>query len=388
MNILYLHRTHSPYAERTHILGVVQGLMSFGHKLFVISPPGVNVFEARAGAAPKKKSKASYVWSLISKYSPQVLFEVFELLYNFYLYARLKKILARNKIDFIYTRYAANMFMDVYLSKKHNIPVLLEVNDSVRVYRARKPVLKKISAKIEDYVFKNCARIFTISETFKNSIASQGIQAEKIIVMPNAADTSVFDPELTDNSMRLKYNLSDKFVLGYVGAFSLWHELDKMCYILKDIKDQGFDARAFLVGDGPGRDKVIKLSRDLGIEKDIVLTGRVEYENLKHYINVMDTAVLINCGDYCSPVKIFEYMAMKKPVIAPRLKPIEEIITHKHNGILFAKDNMDELKENIIDVIKDKDYRETLGANARQTVLNKHTWDKNADKILRVYGSL
>ena len=87
-------------------------------------------------------------------------------------------------------------------------------------------------------------------------------------------------------------------------------------------------------------------------------------------------------NDYGSPVKLFEYMAMGKAVVAPSVGPIEDVIKDGENGILFKKSEVGELAKAIKLLVDDEILRSRVGEKARQSVCQNHTWTKNAEKIL------
>jgi glycosyltransferase involved in cell wall biosynthesis len=86
-------------------------------------------------------------------------------------------------------------------------------------------------------------------------------------------------------------------------------------------------------------------------------------------------------GFHGSPLKIFEYMAMGKPVIATPIGQIKDIIEDNISGRLIYSDQVEELKNAVIRLYEDKDYRDTLGKNARKVVMDNYTWEINARKI-------
>ena len=98
----------------------------------------------------------------------------------------------------------------------------------------------------------------------------------------------------------------------------------------------------------------------------------------------MDIAILPHANEYCSPVKLFEYMAMGKAIIAPRLANIEEILTEGTNGMFFEPENRTQLGNALIRLIEDQEQRKQLGRNARQTVYKKHLWIHNAQRIVDI----
>jgi glycosyltransferase involved in cell wall biosynthesis len=84
-------------------------------------------------------------------------------------------------------------------------------------------------------------------------------------------------------------------------------------------------------------------------------------------------------------MKVLEYMAMAKAIIAPRLGPLEDIITDKFNGLLFEPLNHQELAEMIAYLLINENERQQIGKSARLTILEKNNWDLNAGNIISLY---
>ena len=91
-------------------------------------------------------------------------------------------------------------------------------------------------------------------------------------------------------------------------------------------------------------------------------------------------------NDYGSPMKILEYMAMKKPVIAPRLGPIEEILKDNEQGVLFDRLDHKHLVQRLAKLFNDKAFCEKVSENAFKNLLLNHTWTKTAQRIIDRYN--
>ena len=140
-----------------------------------------------------------------------------------------------------------------------------------------------------------------------------------------------------------------------------------------------------LIGDGPTYNQVRETIEKQGLEKKILLTGQVAHAEIQNHIALFDIAVMPDSNNYGSPMKILEYMAMEKPVIAPRLGPLEDIIIDGNNGLLFTPRDVNQLSLKISELLKDDQRRSILGKNARQTIVDRHNWYCNAEKILDLY---
>ena len=84
-------------------------------------------------------------------------------------------------------------------------------------------------------------------------------------------------------------------------------------------------------------------------------------------------------------MKIFEYMAAKKSVIAPDVEPVREIIEHNKTGLIIDRSNSDQLSNAIIELLTNKDKRDYLSDNAYVYVNENHTWHVNARNIIDAY---
>ena len=123
-----------------------------------------------------------------------------------------------------------------------------------------------------------------------------------------------------------------------------------------------------LVGDGPIRKMIEEMIKEENIEDKVIFTGNVKHDNVPKFIAAMDICVIPQSNEYRSPVKLFEYMAMSKPVIAPRLEPIELVVEHEKSGILFEQANENSFKEVLIYLMENNDEREKLAYLARKII--------------------
>jgi glycosyltransferase involved in cell wall biosynthesis len=363
---------------------MVEAFGKLGHTITMVSPPGVknvsvsdeNTQNSRSGPAPTRIIK----W--IGKNCPEVLFEIAELLLNFMAYFKITYTVKDKEIDLIYERYALNTFAGTLAAKKLKIPIVIEVNDATFIERVRKLAMKGIASRIENWVFGNASLIVTISTCFKDLIAKTGIPENKISVLPNAVGEEALNTTLDPASIKSRLGIRNEIVIGYVGAFVFWHRVDMLLEAFKQNLKENRRIKLLMVGDGV----TFKQSSDFiinnGIQANVVLTGRVNHADVFNHIAAMDICVMPDSNDYGSPVKLFEYMAMGKAVVAPKLGPIEDVIKDRENGILFKKSEVGELAKAIKLLIDDKILRLRVGERARQSVRQNHTWTKNAQKVL------
>lgn len=304
-------------------------------------------------------------------------------------YFQAKRALLSYSPDFIYERYAVFHQSGVVLSRKCRVPIILEVNAPIWErdlhYGHRRRTLAR---KIEKRVLLSGNAIVVVSNFLRNYLLDLGIPGSKIHVIANAADPKTFNPSIDGNLVRRKYQLDDKVVVGFVGGFRRWHGVDVMLSAAFSIIRQFQDIHFLLVGGESVRKRLEEFVRNNGISEYISFTGNVPFDQIPSYIAAMDITVMPNSNSYGSPIKIFEYMAMGKPVIAPKLGPVEEIITDGREGLLINPNIKDELEHSILRLCNDGKLRNEMGINARRTVLEHHTWEKNSERVIQIFLSL
>ena len=383
MKILYHHRTQAQGVEGVHIYGTINAFRQFGHQVKIISPLGI--LSEKQVISNTQKSVSQRIYKSISNSFPKISFEFAEIVYNIPAYFRINDIIKHEGIDFIYERYAMYCISGVMLARKLGIPVILEVNIVSDLEDVRPVKMQNLAKKFENKILSLADAIVTVSSFLKHHIIAQGIKGEKIWVIPNAVNPDEFRAN-NGKEIRHKYGIDDSFVIGFVGRLLPWYNLDALIESFNDIIVSGRSkVHLLLVGDGILKSELHELIQKHNLSHHVTMTGWIEHSKIPEYINTMDVAVLPNSNSWGSPMKIFEYMFMGKPVIAPAYSPIEEVIFTGKNGILFNPGNYGELKQAMFTLIDNNDLRREIGDNARETIVENHTWAKNVEKIIKIY---
>ncbi len=388
MKIIYHHRTQAEKAEGVHIREIIKALRNEGHEVFTLSPPGIDPFRNEY-INQGLKDKRFVFWKVISKYCPQIIFEILEICYNFFTYTKLRSLINKEQADLIYERYAFFNWIGIFLAQKHKIPIFVEINEISGIKRTRGQVLIGLSKLIEKFILRNATAVIVVSEFLKEYIEISGIDSKKIFVVPNGVDSEIFDPSRT-NSVGLidKYELKGKIVLGFVGNFVKWHNFDFFLKVFREITKKVEDVMLLLVGDGPARADIEVYEKKYNLNGKMVITGSVPHNKIAEYINIMDICIIPHSNEYRSPIKMFEYMSMAKSVVAPNVRPIQQIIQDNINGKLFLLSDEGSFRDSLLDLIRNKEERERIGGKARDTILSNFLWKNNARKIADIYKNL
>ena len=313
---------------------------------------------------------------------PQVFFEGMEILYNIMAIRKLKLKIAKTKPQLIYERYSFFCAAGIYISRKTNTPIVLEVNEVAGVDRVRSQQMVKLSKMFERYIFSHADVIITVSEFLKNQIVQRGGKKESILIVPNGIDINVFNKQVSPDSLKHKLGVSDSIIIGFVGYLIHWHRLDMLMEVYAKIRLKFPTTKLFFVGDGVLRNDLEIQAKSLGIESDFIITGRVDHSDVPNYINIFDVAVIPNSNEYRSPIKMFEYMAMGKAIVAPDQPPIKAVLRDGVEGAVFQNGNADSLYSKLELILEDHEFCSNFGKKAQELVFSQYTWDIHAKTIL------
>ena len=380
--ILYHHRTQGKGAEGSHIRGMVDGFRELDYKVDIIGPPGVDPY----GVVSDEKSEPNFLKKILSQFAdaaPQVVFELMENFYNVYAFFKLYRQAKQQRYHFIYERYALNSLAGSWVHKLTGLPLILEVNDATVIERSRPLVLKKMAARHEALIFSRAQKIITITHHFKQLILDKyHLPAEKVLVLPNAIDPKKFDLSQQKRLCRKDFGIPDKsIVLGCVGAYVPWHGLEFLVDSLGTVAEDK-NLYFLFIGDGPVREDVLACAQRHNVKDRVIFTGFLEASKVPLYLDLVDICVIPGSNAHCSPMKLFEYMAMAKPVVLPKYQPLLDTITHQNEGLFFEPDNSEELCSSLLRLVESKALREELGKNGFNKVTKQHTWQLNCLRLV------
>jgi glycosyltransferase involved in cell wall biosynthesis len=163
--------------------------------------------------------------------------------------------------------------------------------------------------------------------------------------------------------------------------------VDRLVEAVRRNRAAGRPAALLLVGDGPERPRIEAQVAAAGLTEHCLLAGNRPHAELPGWIAAMDVCVMPHSNDYGSPMKVFEYMALGRAVLAPSLPPLRDVIDDGVNGALFVAargaDPVGPLDDGLAALLGDAALRERLGAAARKRVGERHTWQENWRRVER-----
>lgn len=387
MNILYVHRTQGKGVEGVHIMGMVDSFRKMGHRVDILSPNSGK--EPTPGNAPAAAKKASPL-AAIAKHAPEIVFEFIELGYNFILKKRMAEMFEKTKYDFVYERTALMNYAAVDFCAERNVPIVLEVNFTadMPLVRHRSPLLEPLAKAIDLRILKKASHNLPVSTYLKDHMVKLGVPAEKITVITNAADPDIFRTGVSGEEIRKKFNLHGKTVVGFVGGFYPWHGLKLLVQAMEIAVKKAPSLSALLVGDGPMRPELEKMIAEKNLQPYFHFAGKMGHKDLPAYNAAFDLGTMPDSNVYGSPMKIFEYMAMGKPVVAADYGPLRDGIDHDVHGKLFKPQDPAAFAQSLVEMAQEPEKRTAMGKAGRQRIETDRNWFNQAKKVIEIYENI
>ncbi|WP_332876003.1 glycosyltransferase family 4 protein [Massilia sp. S19_KUP03_FR1] len=381
MRILYHHRTRSKDGQYVHIEEMINALRSLGHEVIIVAPPSAETesFGSDAGAV-----------ALLKRYMPKWCYELIELAYSAVAYRRLAAAVRQHQPDVLYERYNLFLPAGIWLARKYKLPMLLEINAPILEERAKYDglSLRRLARWSQSYAWKNADLVLPVTQVLGDMVQAYGVAAERIVVIPNGINGDRFDGNADVAAAKRALGLEGQLVLGFTGFVRDWHGLDKVIELIAD--DPPDALRTLLVvGDGPARAALEQQAAKLGIGARVHFTGIVERDDVAKYVSAFDIALQPAVVDYASPLKLFEYLALGKAIVAPGQPNIREILTHEKNALLFDPEHPEQLAASIHRLCIDRALRLHVAQGARDAIVEQQlTWKANARRVVELFSSL
>jgi glycosyltransferase involved in cell wall biosynthesis len=249
--------------------------------------------------------------------------------------------------------------------------------------------LRRLARATERWVCSSAARTLVVSTPLMEILVSLGVAPERLLVMPNGVDAERFHGQATGSAVRALYRLEGKRVLGFVGWLRSWHGLAELVTSMAGWSGELADVELLVVGDGPARAEIERAAREAGVSARVHITGAVRHDAIVDHIAAMDVALQPAATPYASPMKVFEYLAMGKPVVAPRQANLTEILTEGRNARFFDPGDPKSLAEAVRTLVSDRDALTRMGAEARATIFRRgYLWCENARRTVDLVDQL
>ncbi|OBS10544.1 glycosyltransferase family 4 protein [Acidihalobacter prosperus] len=295
--------------------------------------------------------------------------------------------------DLLYERYSLMHRAGIEIAEALGIPHILEVNAPLVEEQAkfRGLIQRELAERIEREVFNRASHIVAVSEAMKAHAMNQGVPESHISVLPNGVDTSRFNTAIDKLLIRARHGLSGCPVIGFVGSLKPWHGIDLLLDAFQIVRRQHIDARLLIVGDGPVMENLrARVTRER-LGRSVVLTGHVPHDEIPAYLAAMDITVAPYQPQqdfYFSPMKVIESMATGRPVVAPRIGQLTELVEDGVTGRLYAPGDTAACAAAIAELLHNPLARRAMGQHAANRAQTAFSWDSNATRVAALVPAL
>ena len=383
MKILYHHRTRSTDAQRIHIQEIVRAFEELGHEVKLASLVPIDAGQHDAG-----RDAADPWWKKLVRRLPFA-YEMVQLAYNAVGVPLLLKAAAGGKTAFIYERYSLFNFTGVLVARMLRVPIVLEVNSpfALEQSRDREIRLRSFAEWTERAICNMADHVIVVSTPLARIMAEAGVKPSLIEVMPNGVSPRHFRGGEASEELRRGLGLEGALVVGFVGWFRKWHGLEMLLEAFDESGLAAAGVKILLIGDGPAMADLKSIVAARGMGAGVVFSGPVPHAEVPRYLDLVDIAVQPAANEYCCPMKILEYMALGKPVVAPRQENIVELLKEGEEAVFFTPGNAASLAGALRDLAGDRERAARMGQNARAAVLARgRLWTNNAQRVVEMVG--
>ncbi|MFX0048780.1 MAG: glycosyltransferase [Candidatus Hermodarchaeota archaeon] len=286
-------------------------------------------------------------------------------------------VIRRNRVDIIISLSLSNGLIGILLAKIFNIPYIYYYIDKLHTL-VPMGYLRGIARVITKFLLRYCNRIIAVTKLLEKYVINQGANPQKVSLILNgiALENTIIKNQKLEE-LRVKYSISDDdfivFFMGYLYDFAGLKQI--INYYHKRISNGFMKMKFLILGDGGIYNELVKLVSDIDA-KWVILTGKLPFFEIAEYIALADLCLLSFALNEITrditPIKVIEYLAMKKPVLSTSLPGVLYEIG-RNNGILFAK-NQEDLIKKIAEFSVKKKYLQKLGQKGYEFVKDKYAW--------------
>jgi len=233
-----------------------------------------------------------------------------------------------------------NTYLASECAKRHNIPFVYYWIDALDTL-IPEPYFQKMGRFFERKTIRNSQILFVTNDKLKDHLIGLGADPDRIEIISSGIDFTRFNEHVDGAAIRKKYNIrEDQIVLFFMGWIYHFSGLKEIAVQLADEKDRYEKIVLFVVGEGDAYEDLITIKRVNKLDKRLILAGKQPYALIPEFIAAADVCILPAYPDEkimqdIVPIKIFEYMAVGKPVITTRLSGIIREFG-VNNGVIYV----------------------------------------------------
>ena len=292
-----------------------------------------------------------------------------------------------NNLNIVWERgriFGGGAVLAAWLVRKLAIYEMIEPYEKLFQISSTPNMLKKLVLFWHNFVVRLASIVICTHPIFYNGAP------EKFKIVHTGANPKKFFPYNRSRDILRKVNIKKGKVVLYIGSFIPWHALEKTILAAKEVYAADKTIRFLLIGKGEKYDYCKNLVCDLKL-KNVIFVGNVSYNEIPDYINVADVCLALfdrthahiaNFDYFYSPIKVHEYKACGKPIVASNIGTLKELVKNGVNGLLVDEQNVSEIANAILALIKNKKLAQKIGTKNREEIKTVYNWESIVNSVL------
>lgn len=291
---------------------------------------------------------------------------------------KISQLCKKNRITIIQAHCAHAL--SIGLLVKLFLPSLILIG----VRRVDFSIGKSIFSKLK-YNNKKINSIICISDFIKSVLIKDGVDRNKLVTIRSGADINKFDAIKPSNNFRRNLGVeSDQIMVGTIAAFAGHKDYPNLLRAFALVLENLPNTKLCIVGDGPLKNEIYNLSKELKLQNNIIFSGFVD--NVGEYLKTFDIFVLASKKEGLG-TSIIDALSVGLPIIATKAGGIPELIKNEGNGILVEPKDSNQLADAIIALIKNVDKRKKLSISAQKSA-KKFSIEETVNQNIAEYNRL
>ncbi|NMM75437.1 glycosyltransferase, exosortase A system-associated [Rhodococcus sp. SRB_17] len=314
------------------------------------------------------------------------------------MYRRLNQLIPELRPDVVHAHSPAlNGVAAYWAARRFGLPLVYEVRafwEDAAVDQgtsAEHGLRYRLTRALENHVFRRAHRVVAICEGLRLDIEARQLCGQPVAVVPNAVEHERFAlPTARDTALAEKHGLQLGHTLGFIGSFYDYEGLDLAIRAMPGLLAQDPDMKLVLVGGGLQEHALRELVRTLGLQQQVVFTGKIPFAEVEHYYSVIDVLVYprksLRLTETVTPLKPLEAMAQRRVFVASNVGGHRELIKDGETGVLFKADDVDALVEAVRRLLSNPELQRHLQANGERFVREERNWRSSVAVYDAVYA--
>ena len=311
---------------------------------------------------------------------------------------RLRELIAAERPDLLHAHSPPLVGLAaVRAGARHDLPVVYEIRAFWEDAAVDKGACQegdwryRATRALETHVVRRADAVTCICEGLRNDLLSRGVPTEKLTVIPNAIDPSQFPKRSVDAALAAQLGLGQGCTIGFVGSFYAYEGLRLLVAAMPAILASKPSLKLLLVGGGNDEAAIRRDVAALGVENNVVFTGRVPHHDVSRYYDLIDVLVYprlpMRLTELVTPLKPLEAMIQDRVVIASNVGGHREMISDGNTGLLFTAGDAAALTASVVRACADQALQASLRAKGRDYVLKERTWHRSVARYPAVYAA-